>query len=82
MSPSLKSFSCYETRFISYALDVKERRNKKMVILSGILSLVFMCFSIVILSSFPVSMHKNNGYKNKIEDSNDRFNYLFDVYRD
>lgn len=53
-----------------------------MVILSGILSLIFMCFSIVILSSFPVSLHKNNGYKNKKDDTHDHFSYLFDVYRD
>lgn len=53
-----------------------------MVILSGILSLVFMCLSIVILSSFPVSLYKNNRYKNKMDDTHDHFSYLFDVYRD
>ncbi len=51
-----------------------------MVIFSGIISLIVMCISIVILSSFPVSLHEKKGLNRLRTEEKDPFSYLFDVY--
>jgi hypothetical protein len=53
-----------------------------MVILTGIICLIFLCGSILILSSFPISLHEKKGIIKSRADKNDVYNYLFDVYGD
>ncbi|MCM3733127.1 hypothetical protein M3196_15850 [Fictibacillus nanhaiensis] len=51
-----------------------------MVILAGIMCLIFLCGSIVVLSSFPVKLHEKSGFVRKKSEKKDAFSYLFDVY--
>ncbi|MCM3719921.1 hypothetical protein [Fictibacillus phosphorivorans] len=51
-----------------------------MVILTGIMSLIFLCGTIIILSSFPIALHESKGFIRKKSDRKDPFSYLFDVY--
>jgi hypothetical protein len=51
-----------------------------MVILAGIMCLIFLCGSILVLSSFPISLHEKSGFTRKRRDREDAFSYLFDVY--
>ncbi|MBH0174923.1 hypothetical protein IHV09_15245 [Fictibacillus sp. 23RED33] len=53
-----------------------------MVILTGIVSLSFMCISVLYLSSFTVSLQEKCGLPQKKRDKKDQFSYLFDVYGD
>ncbi|MBN3553181.1 hypothetical protein JYA63_02760 [Fictibacillus nanhaiensis] len=53
-----------------------------MVILTGIVSLIFMCVSILYLSSFTISLQEKSGRSKKKKDDKDHFRYLFDVYGD
>ncbi|MED1864103.1 hypothetical protein P4V41_11625 [Fictibacillus nanhaiensis] len=53
-----------------------------MVILSGIVSLMFMCVSILYLSSFTVSLQEKSGLPSQKRNKKDQFSYLFDVYSD
>ncbi|WP_394604358.1 hypothetical protein [Fictibacillus sp. UD] len=53
-----------------------------MLIFSGIISLIVMCLSIVIFSSFPVSLHEKSGSKKLRTEKKDPFSYLFEVYGD
>lgn len=51
-----------------------------MVILAGIMSLIFLCGTIILFSSFPISLHEKRGLIRKKSKKEDAFNYLFDVY--
>jgi hypothetical protein len=51
-----------------------------MVILAGIMSLIFLCGMIIILSSFPILLHEKGGFIRKKSEQKDPFSYLFDVY--
>jgi hypothetical protein len=51
-----------------------------MVILTGIMCLIFLCGSILVLASFPISLHEKSGFIRKQKDRKDAFSYLFDVY--
>lgn len=51
-----------------------------MVILAGIMSLIFLCGTIIIFSSFPISLHEKSGFIRKKHEQEDAFSYLFDVY--
>jgi hypothetical protein len=55
-----------------------------MVILVGILCIIFMCSSILILSSLTISLYqkKNPSKKNFRKKTKDFYSYLFDVYDD
>jgi hypothetical protein len=50
-----------------------------MVFLLGILCLIFLCTSIIILASFPISLCKKKTFEEK---KNDPFGYLFDIYEE
>jgi hypothetical protein len=52
---------------------IDERGDEGM----GLLSLIFMCGSILILTSIAVRTGENHGYRG---DENDPFSYLFHVY--
>lgn len=51
-----------------------------MVILAGIMSLIFLCSTIILFSSFPISLHEKSGFIRKKSEREDAFSYLFDVY--
>jgi hypothetical protein len=51
-----------------------------MVILAGIMSLIFLCGTIIIFSSFPISLHEKSSFIRKKPKQEDAFSYLFDVY--
>lgn len=51
-----------------------------MVIVGGIICLMFLCGSILILSSFPISLHEKSDFIRKKPEQKDAFSYLFDVY--
>jgi hypothetical protein len=51
-----------------------------MVFVGGIMCLMFLCGSILILSSFPISLHEKGGFIKKKLEQEDAFSYLFDVY--
>ncbi len=53
-----------------------------MVILTGIVSLIFMCVSILYLCSLTVSIQEKSGLPQKRKNKKDHFSYLFDVYGD
>ncbi|MBY6038153.1 hypothetical protein KUV80_15950 [Fictibacillus nanhaiensis] len=52
-----------------------------MVIVTGILCLVFLCTSILILSSFPISLHEKRDVVKKKPNHKDDYSYLFEVYK-
>ncbi|WP_338448142.1 hypothetical protein R4Z09_18080 [Niallia oryzisoli] len=55
-----------------------------MFILTGILCLVFLCASILILSSYPISQYEKNHPVQKKANKNvmDYYSRFFDVYED
>jgi hypothetical protein len=48
-----------------------------MVILMGIMCLIFLCSSILILSSLTISLHKKKKFLKKKKDP---YSFLFEVY--
>ena len=55
-----------------------------MSILIGIMCLLFLCCSILILSSFPISQYKRKHpvKKKGTKEFNDYYSILFDVYNE
>jgi hypothetical protein len=70
-------------RVSSFTLILKGiKEGTRMSIILGIMCLLFLCSSVLILSSFPISQYKKNHpiNKNSYNKKKDDFSIYFDVY--
>lgn len=68
-------------RFTEHRPFPGEEEAIYMFILTGILCLLFLCSSILILSSFSISAYEQKRLKKHVNQTEeDDYSYLFDIY--